>query len=272
MSILEAIVLGIVQGLTEFLPVSSSGHLVLLQNIFGTADLANAAEAGNTWLLFFDTMVHLGTLIAVVIVMRKQIIDLFKRPFNKLALLVVATIPAVLIALLLEDLVEGAFAGTYLGYGFLFTALALTLSEVLFSRARRKRRSVELSSAAVMGLMQAVAIFPGVSRSGSTIAGGLACGLDRKKAASFSFLMSIPVILGSVLLQGYKVIKSTTVSVQWLPTIIGTICAAVSGYFAVRFMLALIKKKRLYGFAAYVLILGIFVLLDQYLLHMIKWA
>jgi undecaprenyl-diphosphatase len=261
MSILEAIVLGIVQGLTEFLPVSSSGHLVLLQNVFGFSEPQ----------LFFDTMLHLGTLVAVVIVMRNEIIDLFKKPFHTLGYLVIATIPAVIVALLLNDFVEGAFAGTYLGYGFLFTAVVLTLSEVLSKRRRQKRRSIGAGSAAVMGLMQAIAIFPGVSRSGSSIAGGLASGLDRKKAATFSFLMSIPVILGSVLLQGYKIVGSN-ISVDWAPTIIGAICAAISGYFAVRFMLALIQKKRLYGFAVYVLILGIFVLLDQYVLGMINWA
>jgi undecaprenyl-diphosphatase len=261
MSILEAIVLGIVQGLTEFLPVSSSGHLVLLQNVFGFSEPQ----------LFFDTMLHLGTLVAVVIVMRKEIIDLFRKPFHTLGYLVIATIPAVIVALLLEDVIEGAFAGTYLGYGFLFTAAVLTLAEMLSKRRRQKRRSASAGSAAVMGVMQAIAIFPGVSRSGSSIAGGLASGLDRKKAASFSFLMSVPVILGSVLLQGYKIVGSS-ISVAWAPTIIGTVCAAISGYFAVKFMLALIQRKRLYGFAIYVLILGIFVLLDQYVLGMINWA
>ncbi len=261
MSILEAIVLGIVQGLTEFLPVSSSGHLVLLQNVFGLSEPQ----------LFFDTMLHLGSLVAVVAVMRKEIIDLFKKPFHTLGYLVIATIPAVIAALLLEDIVEGAFGGMYLGYGFLFTAVVLTLSEMLAKRRRQKHRSIGAGSAAAMGLMQAIAIFPGVSRSGSSIAGGIASGLDRKKAASFSFLMSIPVILGSVMLQSYKLVGSGS-SIDWAPTIIGTICAAVSGFYAVKLMLALIQRKRLYGFAIYVLILGIFVLLDQYVLGMINWA
>ena len=241
--------------------MSSSGHLVLLQNVFGISEPQ----------LFFDTMLHLGTLVAVVIVMRNEIIDLFKKPFHTLGYLVIATIPAVIVALLLNDFVEGTFAGAYLGYGFLFTAVVLTLSEMLSKRRRQKRRSVSAGSVTVMGIMQAIAIFPGISRSGSTIAGGLASGLDRKKVASFSFLMSIPVILGSVLLQGYKIVGSS-VSVDWAPTIVGAICAAISGYFAVRFMLALIQKKRLYGFAVYVLIIGIFVLLDQYVLGMINWA
>ena len=261
MSILESIVLGIVQGLTEFLPVSSSGHLVLLQNVFGFAEPQ----------LFFDTMLHLGTLIAVVVVMWKEIIDLFRRPFNKMLYLIIATIPAVIFGFLFSDFVEATFSGLYLGYGFLITAIILTLSEQLSKRQARKS-DVGFSSSIVMGFMQVLAMFPGVSRSGSTIAGGLATGIDRKKAASFSFLMSIPVILGSVVLQGYKLVKANNVAVEWMPTIIGTICAAISGYFAVRFMLALIKRKRLYGFAIYVAALGIFVLLDRYVLGIIHWA
>lgn len=262
MSILESIVLGIVQGLTEFLPVSSSGHLVLLQNIFGISEPQ----------LFFDTMLHFGTLIAVVIVMRKNIIDLFRNFFSKFTLyLIIATIPAVVFALLFRDFFEGAFTGMYLGYGFLLTACVLSISEILAKRVAKKRE-LKTGSAVSMGLMQALAIFPGVSRSGSTIAGGLAWGIDRKKAASFSFLMAIPIILGSVILQGVDIVRDTSIVIDWLPTIIGTVCAAVSGYFAVSFMLALISKKKLYGFAVYVAILGTFVLLDQYVLGLISWA
>lgn len=261
MSILESIVLGIVQGLTEFLPVSSSGHLVLLQNAFGISEPQ----------LFFDTMVHLGTLFAVVAVMWKSIIELFKKPFSKMLYLIIATIPAVIVGVVFKKFFEGAFSGIYLGFGFLFTACVLSISEIL-SKKSRAQRDIKAGSALAMGVMQAIAIFPGASRAGSTIAGGLAFGIDRKKAASFSFLMSIPVILGSVLLQSYEVLKSDMLNVTWLPTIIGTVCAAVAGYFAVKFMLALIVRKRLYGFAIYVAILGVFVLLDQYLLGIINWA
>lgn len=262
MGILEAIVLGIVQGLTEFLPVSSSGHLVLLHNVFGMSEPQ----------LFFDTMLHLGTLVAVVIVMWKSIVDIFKNFFSKMTLfLIVATIPAVLATLLFGDFFEGTFTGTYLGYGFLLTACVLTLSEKISDRVNRKRE-IGMGSTITMGVMQAVAIFPGVSRAGSTIAGGLVSGIDRRQAASFSFLMSIPAILGSVVLQGAKIVSDSAIKVELLPTIVGAVCAAISGYFAIRFMLALISKKRLYGFAIYVAVLGIFVLLDQYLLKMINWA
>ncbi len=262
MGILEAIVLGIVQGLTEFLPVSSSGHLVLLQNVFGISEPQ----------LFFDTILHLGTLVAVVIVMWKSIVDIFKNFFSKMTLfLIVATIPAVIATLLFGDIFEGAFSGKYLGYGFLLTACVLALSEKISIRVNRKRE-INMSSTITMGVMQAVAIFPGVSRAGSTIAGGLILGINRRQAASFSFLMSIPAILGSVVLQGAKVISETAISVELIPAIVGAVCAGVSGYFAVKFMLALISKKRLYGFAIYVAVLGILVLLDQYLLKTINWA
>lgn len=262
MTILESILLGIVQGLTEFLPVSSSGHLVLLQNVFGISEPQ----------LFFDTMLHLGTLVAVVIVMWKSIVDIFKNLFSKMTLyLIIATIPAVVATLLFGDFFEDAFAGQYLGYGFLLTACILTLSEILSKRVHKKRE-IGMGSALGMGVMQAVAIFPGVSRAGSTIGGGLVSGIGRREAASFSFLMSIPAILGSVVLQGAKIFKETSLNVDWLPVIIGTVCAAVAGYYAIKFMLALISKKRLYGFAVYVAVLGIFVLLDQFLLKTINWA
>jgi undecaprenyl-diphosphatase len=260
MGILESIVLGIVQGLTEFLPVSSTGHLVLLQNVFGFPEPQ----------LFFDTMLHLGTLIAVVAVLWRNILDLFRKPIN-LVYLVIATIPAIVVTLLFKDFIEGTFSGMYLGYGFLFTAIILVLAELFSSRIRTKRK-VNAGVALAMGAMQAVAIFPAVSRSGSTISGGLACGLDRKQAATFSFLMSIPAILGSVAVQGYEIFKESALPADLLPTLIGMVCAAVSGFFAVKFMLALIAKRKLYGFAIYVAILGVLVLLDQNVFGLVGWA
>ena len=267
MGIFESIALGIVQGLTEFLPVSSSGHLVLLQKIFGTAPLEGATDP---WLLFFDTMLHVGTLLAVIVVMWKDIIDLFKKPFHTLLYLILATIPAVVFTLLLKEFITDAFGGQFLGYAFLITALLLTLSEAVAKRVGN-RRELKSGSALTMGILQAVAILPGVSRSGSTIAGGLACGVERQKVARFAFLMSVPAIFGGALFQGYDAITNPDLAVQWAPLIVGAVCAAVTGYIAIRFMLALISKKRLWGFSIYVALLGAFVLLDQYLLHIINW-
>lgn len=260
MGILESIVLGIVQGLTEFLPVSSSGHLVLLQNVFGVSEPQ----------LFFDTMLHFGTLIAVVVVLWKNILDLFRKPI-RLLYLVIATIPAIIVTLFFKDFIELTFTGVYLGYGFLLTAIFLTVAELLSSRVRRKR-DINAGVSLAMGAMQAIAIFPAISRSGSTIAGGLACGINRREAATFSFLMSIPAILGSVAVQGYEIFKESALPSDVFPTIIGMVCAAVSGYFAVKFMIALVSKKKLYGFAIYVTIIGILVLLDQNVFGLINWA
>ncbi len=262
MNILQAIILGIVQGLTEFLPLSSSGHLVLIQQIFGV----------ECDVMFFDTMLHVGTLFSVVVVLWSEIVKILRKPFQKMTgMLIVATIPAVVVTLLFEDFITESFEGTFLGIGFLMTALVLTLSEFICEYGRRKNSPMTYLRAIGIGCMQALAIMPGLSRSGSTTAGALMSGVSREEAANFSFLMSIPIILGSVVFQGYGMMKEGIAFEQAmiLPTVIGTVCAAISGFFAVKFMLNLIKKHRLYGFAVYTALLGIFVLLDQMVLHLV---
>lgn len=263
MGILEAIVLGIIQGLTEFLPVSSSGHLVLFQNIFGLE--------GD--MLFFDTMVHLATLVAVVVAFWPDIVSIFKKPIQKLTgMLLLATVPAVIAALFFQDFFEGAFEGQYLGFGFLLTAILLVTAEWVSKRRAQKqlqKKGVSYKEAGIMGVMQAVAILPGISRSGSTLVGGLFSGVDRNLAARFSFLMSIPVILGSVVLQSYDLVKNGAAHVEVLPTIVAMVFAAGSGFLAIRFMLNLIRKHKLYGFAIYVGIVGALVLLDQFVFHVV---
>ena len=260
MNILQAAILGIVQGLTEFLPVSSSGHLVLFQKILGT----------QTSSLFFDTMLHLGTLVAVVFVFWKDIVEILRHPLKKpFWLLVVATVPAILAALLFGDFFEGAYEGKFLAFGFLTTGLLLAVAELVSEISMRKRLNMKFSDAVIIGCMQAVAILPGVSRSGSTLTGGLFCGIERNKAANFAFLMSVPVILGSVVYQGYDIVKTGAQITDVVPTIVGVVFAAVSGFFAVRFMLGVIKKHKLIGFAIYVAILGILVLIDQLFTHIV---
>lgn len=261
MNILQGIILGLVQGLTEFLPVSSSGHLVLFQNAMGI-------DSGN--MLFFNVMVHVGTLVAIFVVFWKDIVSLLRHPVQKLmGLLIVATVPAVIAQLLIGDFIEESFGGQYLGVGFLLTAVLLTVAEVLSAQKSRKKKEISYPNALGIGCMQAVAVFPGISRSGSTLAGSLFMGLDRSLAAKFSFLMSIPVILGSTLLEGYKLVTDGAGAVFVWPTILGMIAAGLSGYFAVRFMLNLIRKRKMYGFAIYVLVLGLLVILDQSWWHLI---
>jgi undecaprenyl-diphosphatase len=198
MSIMQAFWLGLVQGLTEFLPISSSGHLDLVQKLFGFS-------ADN--FLTLAVLLHTGTLIAVVAVYWKRlwtmILDLFKNPLkSEIWLLVVATVPAVLAALLF-DFDDAAFSGQFLGFAFLITTLILWLAD-LISGVSFQTKEVKWHNAVVMGIMQAVAILPGVSRSGSTISGGIATGLSRKRSADFAFLMSVPAILGAIVLELMK--------------------------------------------------------------------
>lgn len=263
MTILEAILLGLIQGLTEFLPVSSSGHLVLFQNIFGTP--------GD--MLFFDTMLHVGTLVAVFIVLWRDIWEILKHLFARFTwVLVVATLPAVAAGLFLGDFFEGAFQGQYLAVGFLLTSVLLVLSEQIAAKRQPRyfeKDQIRFSTAFGVGCMQAVAILPGVSRSGSTLAGSLMAGLDRSLAATFSFLMSIPVILGSAVMQGYDILKNGAGEIYWGPTLLGMAAAAISSFFAAKFMLKLVRNKKLYGFAIYTAVLGVLVLLDQLVFHIV---
>lgn len=262
MNIFEAIFLGIVQGLTEFLPVSSSGHLVLFQRIFGV----------ECDVMMFDILLHVGTLFAVVIVLWSEIVKILRKPFQKLTgMLIVATVPAVLATLFFEDFITEAFEGALLGVGFLATSFVLLLSEIISKYGKKKNAPLTYPRALGAGCMQALAIMPGLSRSGSTIAGSLMTGVSRENAANFSFLMSIPIILGSLVYEGYGMIKDGIAFDQSLifPSLVGMIFAAVSGFFAVKFMLNLIKKHRLYGFVIYTAILGTAVILDQTLLHLV---
>jgi len=262
MTIFESIILGLVQGLTEFLPVSSSGHLILMQNLLDVGAVP----------LLYDVMLHVGTLAAVVIVLWREVIGILAHPIrNKLGMLIIATLPAVALTLISKKVFPEQFAalldGQYLAYGFFATAGVLVVSEIIASR-RESRNRVELPQALVMGLMQAAAITPGLSRSGSTIAGGLFMGVKREQAAKYAFLMSIPAILGGLVFGIKDVSDNGMGDVTMLPLIIGVIVAFVSGFLAIKFMLALISKYKLYGFAIYVAALGAFLLIDQNILHM----
>jgi len=266
MSILHAVILGAVQGICEFLPISSSGHLVLLQKIFGIE--------GH---LFFDTMLHVGTLLAVVAVLWKDILPILKRPVQPLmGYLILGTVPAVIAALAFRGPIEKAFeTGLFLSLGFLITSVLLIFAELMSKRRGKSLRNygkMKTLDALVIGIMQAVAIIPGISRSGATISGALSRKLDRDFAARFSFLLSIPAILGALVLQSISLAKdgaAVNSSIQILPVIAGTITAAVVGFFAVRFMLKIIRERSLYGFAIYTAVLGIFILIDQFGTHLV---
>lgn len=250
MEIWQAIILGAVQGFAEFLPVSSSGHLILMQRWLGVT------EGG----LFFDIMLHIGTLIPVCIVFFKEILGLLKKPFNKLLFLIIATIPAALTGFLLGDVVEGAFyGGDLLAACLLAGTFILTATELFFSEwvSKKYKRDLPLSykNTAVMGLFQGVAIVPGLSRSGTVISGGCFMGVERSENANFTFLMSIPVILGAALVSSLDLIKQG-VQIDVLPLIFGVVTAAVTGYIAIKVMLKIIKKANYKWFSLYLTLIA----------------
>ncbi len=249
----QAMILGLVQGFTEFLPVSSSGHLILVRELMGLNSGVNTA-----FNLLFDVTAHVGTLVAVVIVLFKDILGLFKKPFKRLLMLVVACIPAVIVGLTCNDLIEEVFFDArYLCFFFLFTAVIMLVSEIVAKRTKKKK-DLGWGGAIAMGLMQGVGVFPGVSRSGSTIFGGTMTGTDSKQVATFSFLMSIPIILGSLLLSIIKVAGAGSLaSIDFFSLFIGAASAFASGYFSVRVMLKLISKANFKWFSLYLLIISI---------------
>lgn len=259
---LKNILLGAVQGLTEFLPVSSSGHLVLLQR------LLHMPETG----LLTEILLHVGTLAAVLTVFRKDFAQMLRHPLRSRTarLLLLATLPAVAAALVADDWLETAFSGRYLGASFLLTAGLLFLSDALarVGRAARTGGGTERMSARqalCMGCMQALAIVPGISRSGATIVGGLAAGVARETAARFSFLMSAVATVGSVAFKGKQLLEAVSqggaVFDGGLAGIAaGMLAAGLSGYAAIRWMLRLMERASLKGFGVYLAALGAAVL------------
>lgn len=251
MEIWQAIVLGAVQGFAEFLPVSSSGHLILIQRFLGV-------EEGT---LFFDVMLHIGTLIPVFIIFFKDILGLFKKPFNKLLWLIIATIPAGLTGVLLGDFVEGAFyngnllSAILLSATFILTATELFISERV-SKKDDKSFPLSLKSASVMGLAQGVAIVPGLSRSGTVISAGCYMKVERSQNANFAFLMSIPVILGAALVSGMDLIESG-IQIELIPLLFGMVTSMLTGYIAIKTMLKVIKKANYKWFSLYLLVMAV---------------
>ena len=249
----QAMILGLVQGLTEFLPVSSSGHLILVRELMGLNSSVNAS-----FNLMFDVFAHVGTLVAVVIVLYKPILELFKKPFKKLFMLVVATIPAVVVGFAVKDYIEDYFStATYLCFFFLFTAVIMLVSEIVAKR-NKKPKDLGWGGAIAMGVMQGIGVFPGVSRSGSTIFGGTVAGTNSKHIATFSFLMSVPVILGSLFLSILDVAQAGAMAqIDWFSIFIGAAAAFASGYIAVRVMLGLIAKANFKWFSVYLVVVAI---------------
>ena len=265
MSVLLCAVLGLLQGLGEFLPISSSGHLLLSRLFFGI-------QTDTPAMKMFDILLHVGTLIPVFIVFRREWLDMILHPVrNKtLVLLVAASLPTLAVYFAAKKLFPdvNGFAvfdnGWFLGFSFLITAFFLLLCDRIAVRTKNGDEKVSLLNAVVMGLFQGIGMIPGVSRSGSTILGGVSTGLNKTTAAKFSFMMSAPAIVGSLLMEGKDAVEEGYISqIELLPSLIGITVAAVVGYLAIRFMLRLIAKVPLSWFALYLAVIGLIFLFLQ---------
>ncbi len=250
MQIYEAIILGAIQGFAEFLPISSSGHLLLAQRILGIN------EGG----LLFDVLLHVGTLIPIFIVFFRDILGLFKKPFNTLLYLVVATVPCMITGFLLQDIIEGVFyEGTLLSAILLACTFLITSGLMWFSSAKSKNQTalpLNAKKSLIMGVFQAVALVPGLSRSGTVLTGGVVCKLDREQNAKFVFLMSIPVILGAALISSVKAVSSGE-TLELLPTLVGMLTASITGYIAINTMLKIVKKANFKIFSYYLIFVAV---------------
>ncbi|NLK51795.1 MAG: undecaprenyl-diphosphatase UppP [Syntrophomonadaceae bacterium] len=254
MTVLEAILLGLVQGLTEFLPVSSTGHLVIAQHFLGFQEPP----------ITFDILVHLGTVLAVIVAFWSEIVDIIRRPTQRIVLmLIIGAIPTGLIGIFFKPIFEGLFNSlTVVGVGLLFTGIILWVSEYL-AFGYKGIREMTIVDALIIGTIQGVAITPGISRSGSTIAAGLLTGLDRELAAQYSFLLSIPVILGASFLE-IKDVLTYQVNIELLPLIVGPLVAAIAGYVAVKIVLRMVKRGKLSLFSYYCWTLGLLLIVYRF--------
>ena len=259
MSILQALILGLVQGLTEYIPVSSSAHLVLVPWLLGWTFTPKTA-------FVFDVLVQWGTLVGVLIyfwrdiwaIVRGVITGLIQRkPFGTFEarlgwFVVLATIPAVVVGLALKDFFEQIFSDPRTVAALLFLTAAILIAAERLGQRQRRLESITASDAMSIGVWQALSILPGVSRSGSTIAGGMLRGLDRPAAARFSFLMSIPALLGAGVLALKDLVDTPNLAdTLGLPIVVGFVAAAISGYLCIRWLLGFLQKHSLTAFAAY---------------------
>ena len=252
MEILEAVILGIVQGIGEFLPISSSGHLVIAGELL---ELVTGVKKNNEEKLLLNVVLHAGTLGSILVVYWKEIWALRVQP-RVCMMLVLASIPAAILGFTMKDTFERVFATPLVAGVALFGTAGLLMLGQRLEKSELNYEGLPFRSAFLIGLFQAAALVPGISRSGSTIAGGLMLGLQRKSAATFSFLMAIPVIGGAVLIELKDIFTGETVVTSPSALVIGGIVSFVVGLACLRWMVSLIAKGKLHWFAYYCVAVG----------------
>lgn len=275
MTLVQAIILGIFQGIAEFLPISSSGHLVILQHFFGIRE-------GN---LFFTEMLHFGTLISIVIVYFNDIIKIvvefikmvkncivnrklkIRNDYQKLGILIiVSSIPTAVIGLAFEDFFEKLYSSSILpiGIAFIVTGILLWIANNK-SYENKRVRNMSFLDGLIIGTFQGVAIIPGISRSGSTIVAGLFRGLNRSLATEFSFLLALPATFGAGLLGIREVIKTNSQVAFTMPLIIGVSLSTIVGVFAIKLLIRILKKDKLHYFSYYLWIIGLITIVSSFI-------
>ena len=244
--IFKYFIIGLIQGLTEFLPVSSSGHIVLFGELFNL----------DCDIILLSVVAHIGTLLSVLIYMRKPLKDMLLHPFcdtNKK--LIISTIPAVICVVCFKKIIDKLYGLQFLLYGFLITGILLILCDL----KQPKYEKVTKKHAIYMGIMQGVAILPGISRSGSTMAVGMMSGLKKEVACEYTFLMSIPIILGSAIYEIMGLLK-TTIGFNFWPLLTAFLSSFIFGLLSIKIMMKILKKNKLYYFSIYTIILSIITL------------
>jgi len=254
MEIINAIILGIIQGLTEFLPVSSSGHIEITKAILGEGKIGEES-------LLMTVVLHFATALSTIIIFRKDLIEIFSgllqfknnEAFQFSLKIVLSMIPAVLIGVFFNDEIEALFGGalTLVGSMLLLTGLLLFMAD----KAKSSEKNVGIKEAVLIGISQAIAILPGISRSGATISTSVLLGIDKEKSARFSFLMVVPLIFGKMtkdILSG----EISTTDTNFLPLLVGFIFAFITGMFACKWMIKLVKNSQLKYFAYYCFVIG----------------
>lgn len=261
-SVIKFILIGFIQGITEFLPISSSGHIVLFGSLF---DLDN--------LLLLSVVAHIGTLFAVIFCYRKRLAEIltqFGRDVNsilhkrkiekncttKLYInLIIATIPTILMVLVFNKMIEDSFSNRTLIWGFLISAILLVIADF----KKDSKKSVNKRSALYMGIAQGLALLPGISRSGSTLVCGLLVGVNKQEALDFSFLMSIPIIIASAVYENFKLFTAQ-ITVNWFGIFTVMLTSFIFGILSIKIMLKLVKKNKLYFFSIYLIALSLIIL------------
>ena len=264
MSLLHALILGIIQGVTEYIPVSSSAHLVLVPWLLGWPDPP----------FTFEVLVQWGTLVGVFVYFWRDVWDIardvvlglaHRRPFETLAArtgwyIVLGTLPAVVFGLLFKDFFEAAFGMPKIVAALLLGTAAILTAAERFGRRERTTRDFGWLDALIVGVWQVIAILPGISRSGATIGGAMVRGFDRRSAARFSFLLSIPALLGAGVVAIGDLLKAERLATDMPALVIGFIAAAISGYLCIRWLLAYLQRRSLVVFAVYCTLFGLFCL------------